>query len=393
MAGNPLNRAHELGQSVWLDYIRRDMLRDGTLRNLIQNDSLSGMTSNPKIFDAAISKSDDYLDDLKALSRDGLSPQEIYEELAISDVQDAADQFRNVYDKTRGADGYVSLEVRPELARDTEATIEEARRLWKRVRRPNVFIKVPGTAEGVPAIRRLIAEGININVTLLFGLPRYREIAEAYVAGIEERLSEGRNVSQIASVASFFLSRIDVLVDPKLEKLMDGEDERSERARRSHGQVAVSSAQVAYRMYKAIFENEDFRSLAERGARPQRLLWASTSTKNPSYSDVKYVDALIGPETINTMPLDTLEKYRDHGEPAVRIENNIDAAHDVLEGLGELGIEIDKVTGRLVDEGIEKFEKPFSDLLQTILERAQSTEGNETTGHRGSEAQAGPGRR
>ncbi len=372
MAGNPLNRAHELGQSIWLDYIRRDMLRDGTLRNLIQNDSLSGMTSNPKIFDAAISKSDIYSDDLKALARDGLSPQEIYEELAISDVQDAADQFRHVYDKTRGADGYVSLEVRPELARDTEGTIDEARRLWKRVRRPNVFIKVPGTAEGVPAIRRLIAEGININVTLLFGLPRYREVAEAYVSGIEERLSQGRNVSQIASVASFFLSRIDVLVDPKLEKLMNEESERSRRARRSHGQVAVSSARIAYQMYQAIFEDEKFRSLSERGARPQRLLWASTSTKNPSYSDVKYVDALIGRDTINTMPLETLENYRDHGEPEARIGNGLDDAHDVLGGLGELGIDIDSVTDQLVDEGIDKFVKPFNDLLETISDRAGS---------------------
>ncbi|WP_455382450.1 transaldolase [Salinispira pacifica] len=374
MASNPLNRAHDLGQSIWLDYIRRDMLRNGTLRSLIQNDSLTGMTSNPKIFDKAITGSEDYTNDLEALAADGLSPQEIYEEIAVSDVQDAADQFRHVYDKTRGADGYVSLEVSPELARDTEGTISEARRLWKKVKRPNVFIKVPGTAEGIPAIRQLISEGININVTLLFGLPRYREVAEAYIEGIRERISQGKTVSQIASVASFFLSRIDVLVDPTIEQLMKEDSNKRKQAEQTHGQVAVSSARVAYQMYKAMFENDDFRSLAERGVRPQKLLWASTSTKNPSFSDVKYVDALIAPETINTMPMETLEAYRDHGDPEVRIENNLDGARDILEGLGELGVDIDQATSQLVAEGIEKFKKPFSDLLGSIKERTSSSE-------------------
>jgi transaldolase len=260
----------------------------------------------------------------------------------------------------------VSLEVNPHLAHDTGATIEEARRLWKALDRPNVFIKVPATEEGLPAIRQLIGEGINVNVTLLFGLPRYRRVAEAFIAGMEEREQRGEPLERIASVASFFLSRIDVLVDPKLEEIAAGEGYGARKAEAYHGQTAIASARMAYQIYKEIFHSERFGKLADKGARPQRVLWASTSTKNPDYLDVKYVEALIGPETVNTMPRETIDAYRDHGDPEPRLETGLDQAREVLEGLGELGIDLDKATQQLEDEGVEKFNKPFDDLMENL---------------------------
>jgi transaldolase len=366
MKNNPLKQLEALGQSVWLDYIRRDLIAGGGLRRLIEEDGLRGMTSNPAIFEKAIADSHDYDEDIRAMVLRGKGPKEIYEALSQCDVRNAADEFRPLYDRTDGKDGYVSLEVNPHLANDTRGTIEEARRLWAALERPNVFIKVPATLEGVPAIRQLISEGINVNVTLLFGLPRYRQVAEAYIAGIETRIAQGKTVKQVASVASFFVSRIDTLVDPLLEKVIAQGGQEAEIAKKSRGQVAVASAKVAYQIYQEIFGGDRFQRLVGKEARAQRLLWASTGTKNPDYSDVKYIEALIGPDTVNTIPVETLDAYRDHGAPQIRIEKDIGQDHLVLERLPKLGIDLDKVTQQLEDEGVEKFNKPFDKLLETL---------------------------
>jgi transaldolase len=370
MSGNPLKRLGTLGQSIWLDYIRRDLMASGELRRLIDEDGLRGMTSNPSIFEKAIADSHDYDGDIRAMALEGNGADAIYETLSQHDVESAADQFRPLYDRTDGQDGYVSLEVNPHLAHDTKGTIEEARRLWAALNRPNVLIKVPATANGLPAIQQLIGEGISVNVTLLFGLPRYRQVAEAYIAGIEARAAQGEPVKHLASVASFFVSRIDALVDPLLEKLIAQGSKEVDLAKRARGQVAIASAKMAYQIYKEIFGSDRFRKLAARGARAQRLLWASTSTKNPDYSDVKYVEALIGPDTVDTAPLETLGAYRDHGEPEARLEQGVEEARRVLERLPELGIDIDKVTRQLEDEGVEKFNKPFDKLMEALTQKS-----------------------
>ena len=366
MSDNPLVKLGHFGQSIWLDFLRRDLYTTDKLQRMIDEDGLRGMTSNPAIFDEAISGSDDYDHAIRVLALEGNDVEEIYESLVVSDVQHAADVFRPTYEESGGRDGLVSLEVSPQLAHDTEATIAEARRLWAAVERPNVMIKVPATLEGLPAIQQLISEGINVNVTLLFGLPRYRQVAEAYIAGLEARLDEGREIDHIASVASFFLSRIDVLIDPWLEKLMQGDDPKASIARDLHGQVATASAKVAYQIYKEIFEGKRFQRLANQGAHTQRLLWASTSTKNPDYSDVKYVEALIAPDTVNTIPFKTLDAYRDHGKPAVRIEEGLPEARDVLQQLDAVGIDLDGATQELEDEGIAKFVMPYNQLMETL---------------------------
>jgi transaldolase len=372
MSQNPLKQLGTLGQSIWLDYIRRDLMSSGRLRRLIEEDGLRGMTSNPSIFEQAIVDSHDYDEDIRAMGLQGKGAEAIYETISQRDVQSAAGEFRPLYDSTGGKDGYVSLEVNPHLAHDTNGTTEEARRLWAALNRPNVFIKVPATADGLPAIQQLIAEGINVNVTLLFGLPRYRQVAEAYIAGIEARAAQGKPVKQVASVASFFVSRIDTLVDPLLEKLMAQGGQQADVARKAHGQVAIASAKMAYQVYKEIFGGDRFRKLAAQGARVQRLLWASTGTKNPDYSDVKYVEALIGPDTVNTAPLETLNAYRDHGEPKARLEQDVEEARWVLERLPELGIGIDHVTRQLEDEGVEKFNQPFDKLMDTLARTGKS---------------------
>jgi transaldolase len=300
MNPNSLQQVGALGQSIWLDYIRRDLMAGGGLRRLIEEDGLRGMTSNPAIFEKAIAESREYDGEIRALALEKNDAGAIYEALSRRDVQAAADEFRPLYDRTDGRDGYVSLEVNPHLAHDTIGTIGEARRLWGALDRPNVFIKVPATAEGLPAIQELIGEGINVNVTLLFGLSRYRQVAEAYLAGLETRASQGQPLKRVASVASFFVSRIDSLVDPLLEQLAEQGGAAAALAKDVHGQVAVASAKMAYQAYKGLFGGDRFRTLAAAGARVQRLLWASTGTKNSSYSDVKYVEALIGPDTVNT---------------------------------------------------------------------------------------------
>lgn len=370
MKSNSLKKLEALGQSVWLDYIRRDLITSGDLRRLIAEDGLRGMTSNPAIFAKAIVDSDDYADDIRAMTGKERNAQEIYEALSQHDVQSAADEFRPLYDRTGGQDGYVSLEVNPHLAHDTDGTLQEARRLWRALDRPNVFIKVPSTTAGLPVIQQLITEGINVNVTLLFGLPRYREVAQAYIAGIEARVRRGQAVQHVASVASFFVSRIDTLVDSLLEPILAQGGKEADLAKQVRGQVALASAKVAYQIYKELFGSERFKALAAQGAHVQRLLWASTGTKNPDYSDVKYIEALIGPDTVNTIPVATLDAYRDHGDPQVRLESDVAAAERVLQQLAKLGISLDKVTQKLEDEGVAKFNQPFDKLIEALAKKA-----------------------
>ena len=362
---NPLEKLSTFGQSPWLDDLRRSLVTEGGLQSLI-DDGLRGLTSNPAIFEAAIAKSSDYDDAIRQLAQDGKSVEEIYRILTVEDVQGACDLFRPLYDETGGADGFVSYEVSPKLANDTDGTIQEARELWGVIDRPNVMIKVPATQEGLPAIRQLISEGINVNVTLIFGLPRYKLVAQAYIDGLQDRLAQGGSVDQVASVASFFLSRVDSLLDPKLEAIQQEGGERGEHAGRILGEVAVASAKMAYVAYGEIFGGDDFAKLAAEGAKPQRLLWASTSTKNPSYSEDKYVQPLIGDPTVNTMAQKTLDYYRESGKPAETLGQGTDQADKALGTLESLGISIDEATQQLEDEGVEKFVTPFGSLMDTL---------------------------
>jgi transaldolase len=368
MKTNPLQLLGTFGQSLWLDYIRRDLIASGELRRMIAEDGLCGMTSNPAIYEKAIAGSHAYDTDMRAMALAGQSAQAIYEALTQRDVQSAADAFRPVYDRTDGRDGYVSLEVNPHLALDTKGTIVEARRLWAALNRPNVFIKVPATLAGLPAIQQLISDGINVNVTLLFGLPRYLQVAEAYLAGLQTRASAGKPVQRVASVASFFVSRIDSLVDPLLEASLVQGGPNAGLAKDLRGQVAVASAKLAYQLYKDVFGTQRFKRLRDAGARVQRLLWASTGTKNPAYSDVKYVEALIGRDTVNTLPLETLNAYREHGAPQASLEQYAAEASQVLQRLRALGISLDKVAQQLEAEGIEKFNQPFDKLMATLAQ-------------------------
>jgi len=361
-----IKKLEALGQSIWLDYICRDLIVNGKLRTLIDEAGLRGITSNPSIFEKAIAGSHDYNDDIRTMALEGKDVQTIYETLSQRDVQSAADLFRPVHTKTEGMDGYVSLEVNPHLAHDTQGTIQEARRLWTALNRPNVLIKVPATVEGLPVIRQLLSEGINVNVTLLFGLPRYRQVVEAYLAGIEEFLTKQNTAKIPASVASFFISRIDTAVDPLLEKIITQDGKDAESAKALRGQAATASAKAAYQIYKEIFSGNRFKKLADKGVRPQRLLWASTSTKNPEYSDVKYIEALIGRDTINTIPVETLDAYCEHGEPEERIEQESGKVFQMLERLTSLGININQVTQQLEDEGVDKFNKSFDNLTHTL---------------------------
>ncbi len=366
---NPILKLEAFGQSIWIDFIRRSMIDTGELARLIRNDGVSGVTSNPSIFEKAIAGSHDYDRAIEALALEGKNEADIYQALTIDDIQHVADLFRPLYDRLDGRDGFVSLEVSPYLAHDTRGTIEEARRLWKKVDRPNLMIKVPGTKEGLPAIEKLIGEGLNINITLLFGLPRYREVTEAYLAGLEALAGSGRPLARSASVASFFLSRIDVLLDPQLEQIQSKGGAQAGTAGGLVGEVAIASACEAYRIYQEVFGSERFRKLARDGARPQRVLWASTSTKNPQYSDVKYVEPLIGADTINTLPVETLNAYRDHGDPASRLNAGLQSARQKLEQLAGIGIDLDAATQQLEDEGVAKFEKAFEQLMDALKEK------------------------
>ncbi len=365
---NPLRHLAALGQSVYLDELSRRMLRNGDLERLIRDDGIHGVTSNPAIFQKAIAAGDDYDEAIGALAREGRTAEAIFEALAIEDIQAAADLFAETYDSSDGHSGFVSLEVSPHLAHDTEGTIDEARRLWAALARPNVFVKVPGTAAGLSAIRRLTAEGININVTLLFGLPRYQAVTEAYLVGLEDRLAAGEPVHDVASVASFFLSRIDVAIDPRLDELEAAGGERGERAAALRGQAGTASAKRAFVIYSERFSSDRFAALEARGARPQRLLWASTGVKDERYSATMYIEPLIGSHTITTMPRETLDAYREQGDPKPRLADGLEEASRALRALADLGIDLDAVTAQLEDEGVDKFVKPFDALLATVRE-------------------------
>ena len=369
---NPLAKIREFDQSIWLDFIRRKILINGELQQLIQDDHLRGVTSNPAIFEKAIGGSDDYDAAIRSLALEGKSKEEIYTTLAVDDVRHACDLFRDLYDHTDNAgDGYVSLEVGPHLLNDTEGTIEEGLRFWKAVDRPNVMIKVPATLAGLPAIRRLIAEGVNINVTLIFGLERYRAVTDAYLAGLEDRVKAGQPIDRIASVASFFLSRIDVLIDPILQKIVDAGGDKAATAKPLMGEVALASAKVAYEMYGEIFAGPRWDALKAKGANSQRLLWASTGNKNPDYDDLRYVDGLIGPHTVNTIPVETLDLFREKGKVANTLGQGLDEAHQVIDTLPKLGITLQDLTEKLEVEGGEKFAQPF-DKLMAALEKQRT---------------------
>ncbi|MES2376555.1 MAG: transaldolase [Bacteroidota bacterium] len=357
METNKVKQIHSFGQSIWLDFIDRAFIGNGKLKALIDDDGVRGVTSNPAIFEKAISSSDMYNADIASLSKGDKTNEEIFFGLAIKDIQDACDLFKGLYAESNKGDGYVSLEVSPFLALKGAETFEQAKLLWKQVDRENVMIKIPGTQPGLDAIRKSIAQGININVTLLFGLPRYEEVALAYIAGLEDHLAAGHEISHIHSVASFFLSRIDVLIDPILDEKGLGEYK---------GEVAIASAKKAYEIYKRIFSGERWEKLAAKGANPQRLLWASTSSKNPAFKDTKYVEALIGPDTVDTVPLETIVAFRDHGVAANTLEQGLDKATEILDKVKAAGIDIDKLTQQLEDEGVEKFNAPFEKLLQSI---------------------------
>jgi len=372
MSTNPLVELTQLGQSVWNDNIERKLITSGELKRLIDEDGLSGVTSNPAIFEKAIAGSDLYVDQLRDLAEKGTNAQEIYEALAVRDIQMAADVLAGVYERTGGTDGFVSLECSPLLANDTHGTIEETRRLWQLVDRKNVMIKIPGTAEGIPAIEQAIYEGININITLLFSLHAYDQTIEAYIRGLERRAAENKPIENISSVASFFVSRIDSAVDKELERRLSNSTAQEEKGKLQSllGRIAIANAKLAYQRYKEVFHGERFAALKEKGAQVQRPLWASTSTKNPVYPDVYYVEALIGPETIDTLPPATIVAFRDHGRARVTIEHNLDEERVLLARLEEVGISLDQVTAHVLADGVRLFVEPFEKLLKTIEARA-----------------------
>jgi transaldolase / glucose-6-phosphate isomerase len=374
-ATNPLKDLLKFGQSVWLDYIRRDLLTSGELKRLIEQDGLRGMTSNPTIFEKAITGGklyDDLLNSLK--SRTDLDAKGRYEILAIRDIQDAADILRPVYDNSKRRDGYVSLEVSPYLARDTKGSLEEARRLWKAVGRENVMIKIPGTAEGLPAIQQALSEGININITLLFAQEVYVKVAEAYIAGLEQFAKNGGDVSRMASVASFFISRIDSAVDAIIDtKLKASKDAREQELLKSvQGKVAIANGKQTYEKYQEIFSTPRWKALAAKGAQTQRVLWASTSTKNPAYRDVVYVEELIGPDTVDTIPPATLDAFRDHGKPRQSLTEDLPAAHKTMETAEKVGISMKQVTDKLTYDGVRLFSEAFDKLLAAVEQSTKS---------------------
>jgi transaldolase len=373
-AQNALWKLRELGQSVWYDYIRRDLYTSGRLEQLIRDDGLAGMTSNPTIFQKAIAETELYDEHVRRLGAEGKDPFAIFDQLAIGDVSHAADVFRPVFDETSGGDGYVSIEVGPKLANDTEGSIREARRLWEACARPNVMVKIPGTAAGVPAIRRCLSEGININITLLFSVARHREVMEAYLSAVEERIARGLPVGNLHSVASFFVSRVDTNVDKKLDRIAkeDPEGSRGRAARELRGKAAIANARLAYRAFEEVFRSDRFRALEARGARLQRPLWASTSTKDPAYPDLYYVEALVAPQTVDTMPPETFDAYRDHGDPKVRIHDDVDGARGVFRRLSELGIDEATVSRELEEEGVKKFSDSYDSLLKVLAEKEKA---------------------
>ncbi|MFZ3189941.1 MAG: transaldolase [Candidatus Sulfotelmatobacter sp.] len=368
-ATNPLKALLSYGQSMWLDYIRRDLFTSGKLKAMINDDGLRGMTSNPSIFEKAIGESSLYDDMLKSLaSRPDLSPTARYEQIAIRDIQDAADILKPVYESSKFHDGFVSLEVSPLLALKTQETIDEGRRLWKTVGRENVMIKVPGTPEGLPAIRQLIGDGINVNVTLLFAQEVYEEVAEAYIAGLEDLAKRGGNLKKMAGVASFFISRIDTLVDSIIDDKLKATNDTKQQAllKNLKGKIAIANGKLTYQRYQRIFSGRRWEALGSKGAQTQRVLWASTSTKNPAYRDVMYVEELIGPDTVNTMPPATIDAFRDHGRLRKSLTEDVAGAQNVMDDLANAGISIKEVTTKLTADGVKLFADAFHKLLAVV---------------------------
>ncbi len=366
---NPLKALINFGQSVWLDYIRRDLISTGELQKLITNDGLRGMTSNPSIFEKAIAGNPDYQKDLNDLAKDkSLDAKAIYEHIAIKDIQSAADVMRAVYDATKHRDGYVSLEVSPYLAHKTAETLDEARRLWKTVDRKNLMVKVPGTTEGIPAIKQLISEGININVTLLFAQDVYEKVAEAYISGLEALAKNGGDVSKVASVASFFISRIDTLIDSEIDAKDKTTTDAAQKATlaKIRAQVAIANGKLTYQAYKKIFSGPRWEVLSSKGAQTQRVLWASTSTKDPKLSDIYYVEGLIGPDTVDTIPPATFDAFRDHGKPRASLEENVPAAKETMDNLAKMGISMKAATDKLTEDGVKLFADAFDKLLGAV---------------------------
>ena len=375
---NPLKTLQEYGQSVWLDFLSRDLFRSGELKRLIAEDGLRGMTSNPSIFEKAIGHGEDYDAQIAELEASGdLDPGTLFERLAVTDIQSAADALRPVYDQTQGRDGYVSIEVSPYLAMQTDATIEEARRLWREIGRDNLMVKIPATQPGLPAIRAMIAEGVNINITLLFSQKVYAQVADAYISGLEEYVRKGGDPHKVASVASFFVSRIDTLVDEALDKKIAAANDPAEKARLKglQGKVAIANAKLAYQMYQRVFNDERWQRLAQHGAQTQRLLWASTGTKNKAYRDVLYVEELIGSDTINTMPPATMDAFRDHGRLRASLEEDIPGAETVMATLAEAGISIDEITARLVEDGVRLFAEAADNLYAAVQKKRRTVLG------------------
>ncbi|HYD52760.1 MAG TPA: transaldolase [Gemmatimonadaceae bacterium] len=370
MTTNRLQRLHDAGQSIWLDFIDRGLLQGGELARRIREDALTGMTSNPTIFEKALAEGHAYDAQLRAAEE--TDAHALFELVAATDVRDACDAFRGVYDATGAVDGYVSLEVSPGAAHDADATVAEARRLWAAVDRPNLMIKVPGTDAGLPAVRRLIAEGINVNITLLFAVEAHRKVIEAYMAGLEDRAAAGHPIDRIASVASFFVSRVDSEIDKRLGVLAAAATgaERT-RIEALQGKAAIANAKLAYRLFQREFASPRWQALAARGARVQRPLWASTSTKNPTYRDVIYVEELIGPDTVNTMPPQTLEAFRDHGETARTVDQGVEGAEQAIADLAAVGISIDEVTDKLLAEGLASFQKSYDALIGGLAGKAR----------------------
>src|SRR5437588_134320 len=375
---NPLKTLQEYGQSVWLDFLSRDLLRGGELKRLIAEDGLRGMTSNPAIFEKAIGHGEDYDAQIAELQASGdLDPGMLFERLAVTDIQSAADALRPVYDQTQGRDGYVSIEVSPYLAMQTAATIEEARRVWGEIGRDNLMVKIPATQPGLPAIRAMIAEGVNINITLLFSQKVYAQVAEAYISGLEEYVRKGGDPHKVASVASFFVSRIDTLVDEALDKKIAAANDPAEKARLKglQGKIAIANAKLAYQMYQRIFNDERWQRLAQNGAQTQRLLWASTGTKNKAYSDVLYVEELIGSDTVNTMPPATMDAFRDHGRLRQSLEEDVPGAETAMATLAKAGISIDEITARLVEDGVRLFAEAADNLYAAVQKKRRTVLG------------------
>jgi transaldolase len=368
MTDNPLKALTAAGQAIWLDYLHQDILKTGELQRLIADDGLTGLTSNPSIFEKAIGEGEAYDARIAQLAAGGRTEtKDLYEAIAIGDIQGACDQFRPAWDRLAGRDGYASLEVSPELANDTQGTVAEARRLWAAVDRPNLMIKVPGTKAGVPAIRQLIGEGINVNVTLLFALQAYLDVAEAHIAGLEDLKAAGGDVAKVHGVASFFVSRIDTAIDKKIdEKLKTADPAMTQRLKAVRGQVAIANAKVAYQRYLQMIETPRWKALAEASASPQRLLWASTGTKDPAYSDVLYIETLIGPDTVSTMPPKTVDAFRDHGRVAPTLTADLAGAEAILREADTLGLDLDGVTDDLIRDGVALFAKAFDDLRKAL---------------------------